>query len=269
MTLHPERHRRGADPIPTKNKKPTKRGLLVHLLLFIRFSIKRHADRHDNGEDDQIEQHRESELAQGSGSLIRADTVGIDGDEHHKKRRQDGKQRHDDIFEDMLSAFLYDEHDKHGNVEGVDGDDWQLGGIKAEHAKDGGTQIGAVEVEIPTGAKQQRQNACVCRHIGLRIDRAEHLGLGAAAAHGQGVKGTRARDHKSVERTKAGDDDKGIEHRTAHAAKQISDGGHRALGHEHLHRRAARQTNEIQHVDAHNHGRANEQRAGQIALGIF
>ena len=50
-----------------------------------------------------------------------------------------------DIFEDMLSAFFYDEHDKHGDVEGVECYDGQFIILEGD---DSG-ELSADETEFP------------------------------------------------------------------------------------------------------------------------
>ena len=90
----------------------------------------------------------------------------------------------------------------------------------------------------------------------MGIDRREHPGLGAAAAHGNGVEGARTGDHQTVERAKTGDDDKGVEHRAAYRPEEVSDGSGGALFHEDLDRSTAGQSYEIQDIDGHDNDRA-------------
>ena len=117
--------------------------------------IEQHADRHDDREHDQIEENGEGKFAVCPGAQIGANAVRVDGNEDHKEASHNGEDGHDDVLERVLFALFFDKDEKKGNIHGVDCDDWELGGVKAEQTEDWSGEIGTAEVEIPKAAEKK------------------------------------------------------------------------------------------------------------------
>lgn len=78
------------------------------------------ADDFDHQEDDQVVHH--------------VHPVGVDGGEHHEQRAQDG-QNGQHITLEASHILALQQGDVDGDIDGVQGDDGQLGGVELEGAE--------------------------------------------------------------------------------------------------------------------------------------
>ena len=109
---------------------------LFFFIIFFSFLIEQKSNAHNDRKDDEIEEDGECKLTLCRGTLIGAYAVGVDGYEDHKECGDRSKDRHYYILKLTAGlAFFYNIEDKDRDVEGVDGDDRKLRGVKAERAE--------------------------------------------------------------------------------------------------------------------------------------
>ena len=243
---------------------------LFFFIIFFSFLIEQKSHAHNDRKDDEIEEDGECKLALCRGTLIGADAVGVDGYEDHKERGDRSEDRHYYILELTAGlAFLYNIEDKDRDVEGVDGDDRKLRGVKAEGAEDGCGEIRAVEIEEPEAAHKKANDTCVIRHIGARIELGEYFGLGAVTSDSERIEGTCQCEHKTVESAETGYNDEGIKKCTSDITKQVSECGGRTLFNKSINRCTTGKTDKVGDIDHHYDKRTEDEGDGEILLCIF
>ena len=214
------------------------------------------ADDFDHQEDDQVVHH--------------VYPVGVDGGEHHEQRAQDG-QNGQHITLEASHILALQQSDVDGDIDGVQGDDGQLGGVELEGAEafHNGT---AIEVQQPQGADQQAEHGGVVGHVGGGVDVLEYLQLGAVALGSQ-IEHAAGNGHgQAVAGAPAGDDHEHEDGSAAHLTEDILEGDlgtGLAAGHHDLGLHSAGQTHVIDHVHDGDDQGADQQSAGHILLGIL
>ena len=214
------------------------------------------ADDLDDEEHDQIIQH--------------VPLVGVDGRKDHEHGAQNGQNGHDSALE-AAQILALQQRDVDGDIDGVQGDDGQLGGVELE-GPEAFHDRAAVEVQQPQGADQQAEHGGVVGHVGVGVDILEHGQLGAVALGGQ-IEHTAGHGHgQAVAGAPAGDDDEHEDSRAAHLAEDVLErdlgaglaAGHHDLG---LHRTGKADVVDDVH-DRHDDG-ADQQCAGHVLLGVL
>ena len=110
--------------------------LALAILSLALFPIEQKSHAHNDREDDKVEEDGECKLTLCRGTLIGAYAMGVNGYEDHKECGDRGEDGHYYILKLTAGlAFLYNIEDKDRDVEGVDGDDRKLRGVKAEGAE--------------------------------------------------------------------------------------------------------------------------------------
>ena len=226
-------------------------------LLRLPAALEERADEQDDHKDDEVEQH--------------LDMVGADGGVYHEQGAQGGQDGHDLAAEGGQIIALH-QGEVDGDVQRVQGDDGQLGGVEAEGSEPAGGQICAVEVHQPQAGDEDTEHGGVGGHIGGGIDIAEHGQLLVLAVGGQVIHTAGNGHHQTVAGAPAGDGDEGEDSDTAHLAKDVHK---RALGaglgirHEGGAVDGAGEADVVHHVDDGHDDGADQQGLGQIALGVL
>ena len=224
------------------------------LCLFLLF-VQQQTDRHNHGKYDEVPYN----------SHLVAQHTGKD----HKQTTDNGQRRHNETTQHGLILFLAHPLDHHRHIHAVDEDDRQLGGVEHESALPGAGEVGKIEIQEPCAGKDQRDDRGVVGGVGLSIHLGNHSGSGTVATDSQGIEAAGASHHKTVGSAQAGDGDEQIQNITQHTAENVGESGGSAVVYQLLQRCAAADTDKVQKVSSDDNETADDQRLGQILLGIF
>ena len=188
---------------------------------------------------------------------------------HHKDSAADGQDGQDKASQDGFVLLLADPLDEDGDIHGVDGDDGQLAGIEDKGALPGAGQIGQIEIQAPEAAHQQADHGGIVGHIGLGVHLREDLRPGAFLAGGQRIEAADAAQHQAVHGAQAGDGHEQVQDIAEHIAEDIQEGHGSALADQLVVGSAAGHADIIEQIGGDDDQSADDQRLGQIPLGIL
>lgn len=236
------------------------------LLFSVLFPVDELADEHDHGEDYQVPEVLHPV----------ADQAGVD----HEEGTQDRERGHHVAAQGRFVLCGAHPFDEDRDVHCVDGDNGQLGRVEAErHALEGGPaegldaspgleDAGEDEIGSPERAEQQSEDRGVVRQIGLLVDLPEELGVRSLIAGCKRVDAAAAAEHQAVHGPRAGDRNEEVEDVAEHAAEDVDESSGCSFGHQDFYRGSAGHAYVVADIGHDYDHRADDQRLGQVALGV-
>ena len=146
---------------------------------------------------------------------------------------QQGCCGQDKALQGAKLLFLYHHRNEDRDIEGIESDDRQLGGVEAVFIYCFPLEEAAAredEVNKPRAAGKESKGCGVVGHVGLFIHLGEYLGRYSLASGGERVDTAGAAEHKAVQRTQAGNNDEDIDDRRANGAEGCKGDGGAVLG---------------------------------------